>query len=464
MSVALRNFIMKEKKMSTSIESMALKLDQFGALAALCTSAKKLSFLKESDELSNCIVKGCVEDLGVSSAWLYEGSADNEPTLRASYPRANGSVSYPSAIWLGEEQIRGLVGRTLCSPVPEEVRNPDKLNESNLYQAKTEELPNAIMSYPLICEGETIGAIAICSPDVKFFSDDRLWFFDVYAQLAAFALNNNRLTASFQEEKAERIRTEQCWRATNDELEERVRRRTAQLEEANEELEAFSYSVSHDLKAPLWAAKFLVEQLADEDSLCRGMESKTALAAIQESITKMSNLIESLLNFSRSTREPLRKSGIEMTELVRTVVNELLPADSGNSLTVSVAPLLPAQGDLSMIRQVWINLILNALKYTRTKLVRQITVTSYEADDDIVYTIADNGVGFDMNYCDKLFSVFQRLHCQDEFEGTGVGLSIVQRIIRRHGGRVWAEAEVDKGAKFHFSLPLVHSIAHLGQS
>ena len=164
----------------------------------------------------------------------------------------------------------------------------------------------------------------------------------------------------------------------------------------------------------------------------------------------MSNLIESLLNFSRSTREPIRKSGIEMTELVRTVVNELLPADG--ILFVSVAPLLPAQGDLCMIRQVWINLILNALKYTRTKLVRQITVTSYEADDDIVYTIADNGVGFDMNYCDKLFSVFQRLHCQDEFEGTGVGLSIVERIIRRHGGRVWAEAEVDKGANLPLSL------------
>ena len=204
--------------------------------------------------------------------------------------------------------------------------------------------------------------------------------------------------------------------------------------------------------------------MADEDSLYRGMESKTALAAIQESITKMSNLIESLLKFSRSTREPLQKSDIEMTDLVRTVVNELLPMESGNSLTVSITDLLPAQGDLSMIRQVWSNLVLNALKYTRTKLDRHITVTSYEADDDIVYTITDNGVGFDMNYRDKLFSVFQRLHCQEEFEGTGVGLSIVQRIIRRHGGRVWAEAEVDKGAKFHFSLPLVHSIAHLGQS
>ncbi len=455
---------MKEKKMNASKEPVALKLDRFGELAALCTSAKELSFLKGSDELSNCIARACVKDLGVSSAWLYERSADNEPILRATYPRSTGSASYPSAIWFGEEQIRGLVERTLRSPIPEELRNPDKLNESNLRQAKTEESPNAIMSYPLICEGETIGAIAVCSPEAEFFSDDRLWFFDVFAQLAAFALNNVHLTASLHKEKAERIRTEQCWRATNDELEERVRRRTAQLEEANEELEAFSYSVSHDLKAPLWATKFLVEQLAEEDSLHRGMESKTALAAIQESISKMSNLIESLLNFSRSTREPLQKSEIEMTELVRTVLNELLPADSGNSLTASVTPLLSAQGDLSMIRQVWTNLLQNALKYTRTKLVRQITVTSYEADDDIVYTIADNGVGFDMNYCDKLFSVFQRLHCQEEFEGTGVGLSIVQRIIRRHGGRVWAEAEVDKGAKFHFSLPLVHSIAHLGQS
>src|ERR1700690_3954783 len=167
---------MKEKKMNTSIESMALKLDQFGALAALGTSAKKLSFLKGSDELSNCIVRVCVEDLGVSSAWLYESSADNEPILRASYPNVNDTVSYPSAIWFDEEQIRGLVERTIGSPVPEEIRNPNKLNENNMYQAKMEESPNAIMSFPLICEGETIGAIAICSPDTKFFSDERLWF------------------------------------------------------------------------------------------------------------------------------------------------------------------------------------------------------------------------------------------------------------------------------------------------
>ena len=444
---------------------MAVKLDQFGALAALCTAAKKLSFLKKSDELSKSIVRVCVEDFGVSSAWLYEGSMDNGPELRASYPNANNQPTYPSAIWFDEEEIRGLVRRTICSPVPEELRNPEELNEDDTYPTKAEESPNVVMSFPLICEGESIGALAICSPDAKFFSDDHLWFFDVYAQLAAFALKNIHLAASFQKENAERLRTEQCWRATNDELEERVRRRTAQLEEANEELEAFSYSVSHDLKAPLWAAKFLIEQLTEEDSLYRGgMESKTALAAIQESILKMSDLIESLLSFSRSTRESLRKSEIEMTDLVQAVISELLPADSGTSLTVSVSRLLPAQGDISMIRQVWTNLLSNAIKYTRTKFSRQITVTSYEADDDIVYTVADNGVGFDMNYCDKLFSVFQRLHCQEEFEGTGVGLSIVQRIVRRHGGRVWAEAEVDKGAKFHFSLPLVHSIAHSGQS
>ena len=298
-----------------------------------------------------------MEDLGVSSAWLYEGSADNEPILRASYPHINGSVSYPCAIWFDEEQIRGLVERTICSLDPEELRNQEKLNGMNMYEAKSAESPNAVMSFPLICEGKTIGAIVICSTDAKFFSDERLWFFEVYAQMTALTIYNSHLAVSFQKETAERMRTEQCWRATNDELEERVRKRTAQLEEANEELEAFSYSVSHDLKAPLWATKFLVEQLAEEDSLYKGMGSKTALAAIQESITKMSNLIESLLKFSKSTREPLRKSGIEMTELVRTVVNELLPWIQGiRSRAETRTPFACTGRFKHAMGQVWINL------------------------------------------------------------------------------------------------------------
>ena len=244
----------------------------------------------------------------------------------------------------------------------------------------------------------------------------------------------------------------------NDELDERVQKRTVQLEEANEELEAFSYSISHDLKAPLWAVKSLADQLVEGGSSFGEAHLGVALVAIQQSAAKMSNLIESLLSFSKTTRMPLRQSEIDMTTLVQTIVKELLDAESGSSVTVSVAPLLPAHGDAVLIRQVWANLLMNAFKYTRTKPSRQITVTSYEADDDIVYTVEDNGVGFDMTYSDKLFGVFQRLHTQEEFEGTGVGLSIVQRIVRKHGGRVWANAELDKGAKFHFSLPINQSL------
>jgi len=447
------------ENMNVSIDSTMAKLDPLGALTALCAGGEKFSSMQGSDGLSECVVRECVEKFGLSSAWLYGISENNAPFLQACYPHGDSSASYQHLAWSDEKEIIRLVGGTMHSLVPEILRNPEVGNGiDTIRTTSTADSLNAIASVPLICKGVAIGALALCSEDVQFFSAERIRFFQVYTQQAAFAIYNSQLIASLQMESRERLRTEQCWRGINDELDERIRKRTAQLEESNEELEAFSYSISHDLRAPLLAVKTLVEQLVEEDSPFGEAESRVALSAIQQSAAKMSNLIENLLNFSRTTRMPIRKSEIDMTALVRSIVDELLQTESGYSLTVSITPLLAADGDAGLIRQVWTNLLLNAFKFTRTKPIREITVTSYEADDDIVYTVADNGVGFDMKYTDKLFGVFQRLHSEEEFEGTGVGLSIVQRIVRRHGGRVWAEAEVDRGAKFHFSIPLNQSL------
>jgi signal transduction histidine kinase len=447
----------RRDSMNISIESTLPKLDQGGAMAALSIGAEKFSFLQGSDRLSECVVRVCVEDFGISSAWLYEISDKKEPVLQSNYPHTNNCSAYQSVTWSDDHQIRRLIERTVHSRAFGVICNPDI--DDRLDTIRTNDAPesmNAIAAFPLMCRGGTIGALVLCSSEQQFFSIERIRFLQLYAQLAAFAIHNGQLICTVQRESQERARVDQSWRSVYAELEKRVSKRTEQLEDANSELEAFSFSVSHDLKAPLWATRTLIEQLMESDHFSVGEDSKGALTAIQQSTSKMSDLIEHLLSFSRSYGLPLHGTEIDMTAIVQSVIDELLHADSGNSLKVTVAPLLPAHGDPSMIRQVWVNLLSNAFKYTRTKTNRRISVTSYETDDDIAYTIADNGVGFDMKYSEKLFRVFQRLHSDEEFEGTGVGLSIVQRIVRRHGGRVWAEGEVDKGAKFHFSLPIIN--------
>ena len=234
-------------------------------------------------------------------------------------------------------------------------------------------------------------------------------------------------------------------------LESKVIERTDQLESVNRELEAFSYSVSHDLRAPLRGISGFTAMLENKYGNQLDNEAKRIIAVITDSTLKMGNLIDDLLAFSRLGRQDITKTNIPTTNLVKEVVAELDTND--HTITWHIQPLPDTHGDTNTIRQVWINLISNAIKYSRNTKMPVIEIGFVDNEDQLTFFVKDNGVGFDDKYRHKLFKVFQRLHSAHEFEGTGIGLAIVEKIISKHGGKVWAEAEKNIGATFYFSLP-----------
>ncbi len=237
-----------------------------------------------------------------------------------------------------------------------------------------------------------------------------------------------------------------------DHLEELVEERTAQLEAANKELEAFSYSVSHDLRAPLRAIDGFGAALLEDYGEQLDEEGRRLIGIMRENATQMGQLIDDLLTFSRLGRQEMKAAHINMTALAKGVFEDLRAA-APDKMEMTISKLPSANGDRSLLHHVFLNLIDNAIKYSRLEQAPVVEIDGHTEDGEHIYSVRDNGVGFDMKYADKLFAVFQRLHRADEFEGTGVGLALVQRIVARHGGRIWAEAEVDHGATFHFTLP-----------
>jgi light-regulated signal transduction histidine kinase (bacteriophytochrome) len=235
--------------------------------------------------------------------------------------------------------------------------------------------------------------------------------------------------------------------------EEELKRRAAQLEEANKELESFSYSVSHDLRSPLRAidgySRMILRKRGDQFD----EDTRRKFNVIRDSTRIMGQLIDDLLALSRLGGQVLSVSQLNVETLTRDVWEELKIINPDRPIDMKIDSVPSGMADRSLIKQVLVNLLSNAIKFSRTRQVPVIEVSGYVAENENVYYVRDNGVGFDMQYYDKLFRIFQRLHSADDFEGTGIGLAIVQRIIRRHGGRVWAESEPGKGATFYFTLP-----------
>jgi PAS domain S-box-containing protein len=367
----------------------------------------------------------------VSSAYgCVGGEAIDPAALPALYldELANGALG----------QVIGTHVPLIANDFPFPLKDPSAIAESRLVKERAQ----SVLIAPMITQGNLIGVIQVQSNIPNRYSQSDADLLTLPANTAAIAIENARLTDQLRREAAE--------------LEVQVQARTAELTSANKELEAFAYSVSHDLRAPLRHIDGFIDLLQKKTKSALDEQSQHYMTIIADSAKQMGTLIDDLLSFSRMGRNEMIRSQINLYDLVRGIILEFKPEIEGRNIEWQIAALPPVSGDRAMLRIAMVNLISNALKFTRPRPQTKIEIGWYNQEnlDSTVIFVRDNGVGFDMKYADKLFNVFRRLHRVEEFEGTGIGLANVHRIISRHGGKTWAEGEVGQGATFFFSLPI----------
>lgn len=306
----------------------------------------------------------------------------------------------------------------------------------------------SLIDVPRRRDGDLVAILAVASNSPRKWREDEIALMNSVADSLWFSLETMRLLGSLRDSESRYRQAAEESARLNRELARQVR----QLESANRELDSFSYTVSHDLRQPLRAVQGYAEMLLDDYREQLDENGRELLDQVSESAEKMNALINDLLSFSRFSRQNIEKQTVNVRELVTSVWESLKDDASKVRVDFRVGELPRAEGDESMIRQVFVNLLSNALKFSRNCEAPVVEVGSYPSEKGSVYFVRDNGAGFDMAYVDKLFNIFKRLHRQEEYEGTGVGLAIVQRIVHRHGGDIWAESKVGEGATFFFTL------------
>lgn len=437
-----------EEELQKSREQLHARAEQ---LATLYEIGKTVANLQNLDGVFKIVLKEmmAVIPLDVFMVILYNGKTD-EVSFPLLYDREK--------LWNEPNRKLRPEGWTAAviknrSPILVN-RNPDEMkNEVRWLPIGDDAQPSAsIMISPMLVGDKVIGAISAQSYRLNAYNDEYLALLSGAANQIAIAIENAHLYEKLQTELSERKRAEAEVRELNAALEKHVRRRTAELEAANNELSSFTYTISHDLRAPLRGIHGLSHIFLEEFGTEFSDEARDYIRRIQGNARQMGELIDSLLTFTHLGRQPIHKVHLEMGELVQKTFDQLTKEES-RKIDFVLKPMPAVYADRTLLALAITNLLSNAIKFTARRETARVEFGSQQIGQEVIYYIRDNGEGFDMAYASKLFGVFQRLHQQEEFEGTGVGLAIVQRIIERHGGRVWAEGSPGQGATFYFTVP-----------